>query len=69
MCSGKTKYIINDIYDIIVSQIVYTKHDVVHHVLCSIAMQLLMMNLNATNCVANVDARFSNTSALLLLFC
>ena len=39
MCSGKTKYIINDIYDIIVKQIVYT--DVVHHVLCSIAMQLV----------------------------
>ena len=36
MCSGKTKYIINDIYDIIVRQIVYT--DVIHHVLCSNAI-------------------------------
>ena len=43
MCSGKTKYIINDIYDIIVRQIVYT--DVVHHVLCSIAMQLVENSL------------------------
>ena len=41
--SGKTKYIINDIYDIIVKQIVYT--DVVHHVLYSIAMQLVENSL------------------------
>ena len=38
MSSGKTKYLINDIYDIIVKQIVYT--DVVHHVLYNITMQL-----------------------------
>ena len=43
VCSGKTEYIINDIYDIIVKQIVYT--DVVHHVLYSIAMQLVENNL------------------------
>ena len=43
MCSGKTKYIINDIYDTIVRQIVYT--DVVHHVLCSIAIQLVENSL------------------------
>ena len=43
VCSGKTKYIINDIYDIIVKQIVYT--DVVHHVLYSIAMQLVENSL------------------------
>ena len=43
VCSGKTKYIINDIYDIIVRQIVYT--DVVHHVLCCIAMQLVENSL------------------------
>ena len=43
MFSGKTKYIINDIYDIIVKQIVYT--DVVHHVLYSIAMLAMLAEL------------------------
>ena len=39
MSSGKTKYIINDICDIFVKQIVYT--DVVHHVLYNMTMQLV----------------------------
>ena len=39
MSSGKTKYIINDIYDIIVKQIVY--NDAVHRVLYNITMQLV----------------------------
>ena len=39
MCSGKTKYIINDIYDIIVKQLVRT--DVVHRVSYNITMQLV----------------------------
>ena len=43
MCRGKTKYIFNDIYDIIVKQIVYA--DVVHHVLYCIAMQLVENSL------------------------
>ena len=43
MSSGKTKYIINDIYDIIVKQIVYT--DVVHHVLYNITMKLVENSL------------------------
>ena len=43
VCSGETKYIINYIYDIIVKQIVYT--DVVHHVSCSKAMQLVENSL------------------------
>ena len=43
MCSGKTKYIINYIYVLIFKQIVYT--DVVHHVLHSIAMQLVENSL------------------------
>ena len=43
MSSGKTKYIINYIYDIIVQQIVYT--DVVHHVLYNITMQLVENSL------------------------
>ena len=43
VCSGKTKYIINDIYDVIVKHIVYT--DVDHHVLYSIAMQLVENSL------------------------
>ena len=43
MSSGKTKYIINYIYDIIVKQIVYT--DVVHHVLYNITMQLVENSL------------------------
>ena len=44
MSSGKTKYIINDIYDIIVKQIVYT--DVVHRVSCNIGMQLVENSLD-----------------------
>ena len=39
MSSGKTKYIINDIYDIIVKQIVYTY--IVHCVSNNITMQLV----------------------------
>ena len=43
MCSGKIKYIINDIYDIIVKKIVYT--DVVHSVSYNITMQLVENSL------------------------
>ena len=43
MSRGKTKYIINDIYDIIVKQIVYTV--VVHRVSYNITMQLVENSL------------------------
>ena len=42
--SGMTKYIINDIYDVIVKQIVYT--DVVHLVSYNITMQLVENSLH-----------------------
>ena len=44
MSSGKTKYIINDIYDIIVKEVVYT--DVVHRVSYNLATQLVEDSLH-----------------------
>ena len=62
MSSGKTKYIIDDIHDIIVKQIVYT--DVAHRVSYNIAMQLVENSLRHSHCYASLISFF----LLLIIF-